>query len=245
MNHMRIRSIQTWLGGLMVGCLILAARAQSPAAAPAPAPAAKAQRILILGDSLMKGLSLPLESELAKQPGITTHSCAEIGTGLARLDLYNWHQEIAEQLKAFKPDTAVVWMGGNDNQPLKTAGGVIQPGTPEWSTEYARRVGLAMDTLIGGGVQRIYWMELPDMRDDKFQAEIAIMRDIQEKEAKPRSQVSLVAVRTLLSPTPGKYRKYVFSENGMPLDIRADDGIHLNRAGYKYLATKIAPTLVR
>lgn len=233
-------SRMVWVGVAVCG-LLASAWGQ---AAPAAAPADKASKIFILGDSLMKGLAFSLQSELNKHPGVTTRTCAEIGTGLARLDLFNWHQKISENTKEFLPDTAIVWMGGNDSQPLKTMRGVLQPGTPEWSAEYGRRVGMAMDLLIGGGVKRVYWMELPDMRDDKLQADVATVRDIQAKEAKVRKEVTVLPVRPMLSPTPGKYTQFLI-ENGIPVAVRAEDGAHLNLAGAKYIAAKVTPLVLQ
>ena len=231
--------------GLAVCGLLAPAWAQSaPAATPAAKPDAKASRIFILGDSLMKGLTFALQGELNKQPGVSTRSCAEIGTGLARLDLFNWHQKISEYTKEFHPDTAVVWMGGNDSQPLKTMRGVLQPGTPEWSAEYGRRVGMAMDLLIGGGVQRIFWLELPDVRDDKLQGDVAVVRAIQAKEVKLRGEVTLLPVRQMLSMTPGKYTQFLI-DGGVPVDVRAEDGAHLNAKGAKYVAAKVTPLILR
>ena len=229
---------------VLLGCLATACWAQTPpAAAPVPNATAKAQRILLVGDSLMKGLTLPLENELAKHPGVVTRSCAEIGTGFARLDLFNWHQKISELTKEFSPNIAVLWIGGNDVQPLKTTKGIFVPGSPEWAGEYAKRVGLAMDLLIAGGVQRIYWMEVPDMRDEQVQTHAEVIRGIQAKEAKQRPEVTWLPARNLLSQTPGKYTQYLITDSG-PMEVRGEDGIHLTARGYKYLAAKLAPSIL-
>ena len=244
MKNKQARWLQLMAGVVLAGGFSMTVVAQSAPAAAPKAGAAKQQRILIIGDSLMKGLSPSLESELAKQPNVVTRACAAIGTGLARLDLYDWHAKLSEQAKDFKPDTAIVWIGGNDIQPLKKGDTVIVPGTPEWAAEYGQRVGLAMDILLGGGVKRIYWMELPDMRDSTQQANATTIRAIQEKEAKLRTEVTWMPVRTILSPTPGKYSDYVFVE-GLPQDVRASDGLHLNVKGAKFLSAKLAPDIVR
>ena len=238
MNKIQTRCLGAFV---MLGCLATACWAQTPpATAPAPSTPAKAQRVLLIGDSLMKGFAPLLEAELSKQPNTVTRSCVEIGTGVTRLDLFNWHQKISELTKEFTPNIAVVWMGGNDIQPLKTTRGVFAPGSPEWASEYAKRVGLAMDLLIAGGVQRVYWMELPDMRDEKLQTQAEVIRDIQSKEAKQRPEVLWQPVRNLIGQTPGKYTQYITTDNGL-MNVRTEDGIHLTPRGYKYLAAKITP----
>lgn len=123
------------------------------------------ERVLILGDSIMQAVARSLERQLAGRPDIVAFSHTYIGTGLAQLDLYDWHERIQLLVAERNPDTVLIMMGANDNQPMRTDAGVTRPGEPAWEREYARRAGEAMDIMTRGGVSRIHWIELPDMRD--------------------------------------------------------------------------------
>ena len=248
MNSVPTQHWRWALAGLLTWSLATVAGAQSTAtvatAATATNASLKAQRILLVGDSLMKSIALALEGELHKHPGVVTRVCADTWTGLSRLDVYDWPEQIAAHCKQFKPDHALVWLGAADNQPARTLSGPLKPGTPEWATEYARRVGVVMDLLIGSGVRRVFWMDLPDMRDDQAQAAIDHVRTIQRQEAKHRPEVTVVYIRKLLSRTPGKFCPYIVREGGVTMDIRADDGVNLNLNGVKLVVVNVAPLLL-
>ena len=154
-----------WIAGIILAASsVLAQTSAPPEKAVSPSPSG-GHKVLILGDSIMKSLSFSLEREFAKCAGVSATSYSAIGTGLARLDLFNWHKQISALTTERKPDSAVIMMGANDDQPMKTTSGIVNVGTPEWEKEYGRRVAQAMDLLVGGGVEHVYWIQLPDMRE--------------------------------------------------------------------------------
>lgn len=195
-----------------------------------------AERVLILGDSIMQAVSRSLERHLSRRDGFGTTSFTHIGTGLARLDLFDWHQRIEEQVEAHQPATVIIMMGANDNQPLRTPDGIVRLENADWERAYADRAGTAMDIMIQNGVSEVHWIELPDMRDEALQRDVTLINRLVEAEAAKRSQVTFQEIRSLLSRSPGTFSPYIIQDNGMPLDIRAGDGIHLNRRGADLLA---------
>jgi hypothetical protein len=42
-----------------------------------------------------------------------------------------------------------------------------------------------------------------------------------------------------------KYSPYIIKKSGMPLNVRADDGIHFNRNGAKFLVDKVSPLVLK
>ena len=139
---------------------------------------ARAEKVWMAGDSMMKLVARSLSRELAAVPGTETITEVSIGTGLARLDLHDWMAK-ARGVAAQKPGIAVVLMGANDNQPMKTADGtVVKPGTPEWTKEYTVRVTAFLDLLKAGGIRHTIWIGLPDLRDPKLQAETRPVNEI-------------------------------------------------------------------
>lgn len=205
-------------------------------------PGWAAPSVLLTGDSMMKAIAPTFEMKLAGA-GFTVHSSAAIGTGLARLDLFDWHMQITSSVREYKPEIAIVMLGGNDNQPMRTESGIVPFGAAEWSAEYANRVGKFLDLMSTGGVKRIYWLEAPAMRDSQLNADVQIINQIARQEVAKRKQV-FFETRLLLSKTPaGAYSAYVIQANGMPLHVRLEDGMHLNRKGAEWLADRLIPVL--
>lgn len=225
---MKLNRLSLGLAALLLSGNLNLAQGQSP------------QNILIMGDSIMQAVARSLERQISRQGGgVKANSYTHIGTGLARLDLFDWLAQIEQQVQTHQPDTVFIMMGANDNQPMQTSGGVVRPGDAAWEREYARRAGEAMDIMVRLGVRRIHWIELPDMREARLQNDVNTINRLVREEANKRQNVTFQESRSLLSRTPGEYSPYIIQANGMPLDIRAGDGIHLNRRGADFLAEQM------
>ncbi|MBP7829253.1 MAG: DUF459 domain-containing protein [Kiritimatiellae bacterium] len=196
------------------------------------------QRVLIVGDSMMQIPAHSLELALSRKPEVQTKAFTRIGSGLARLDVFDWLAQMRTLVDEFKPDTALVFLGANDHQAMKTGEAVIQPGDAAWEAEYARRVGEAMDLLGAGKGTRVLWLQLPDMKEDKNREDADLMNRIFSAEAAKRG-VTFFETRPVLSRTPGKFAPYVIQANGMPLRVRSSDNIHLSREGADLLAAAV------
>ncbi len=201
------------------------------------------ERVLIVGDSIMQAVSRALQRELTRAGDYRATAYTSIGTGLARMDLFDWNAKIRALVSESKPTIVMIMMGANDNQPMRTASGILQMHTPEWDAEYERRVSEAIDIMTNGGVKTVYWMELPDMRDATLQTDVQHINKRIATACATRPAASFQPVRSLLSRTPGTYSPYILQPNGMPLDIRAGDGIHLNRQGADLLAAELVKRL--
>lgn len=201
------------------------------------------RNVLVCGDSMMKAVSRSVIREMAKDPGIKVIDLVSIGTGLARLDLFDWHAQLQAGV-AQKPVAAVLMMGANDNQPMKTSDGtVVQQGTPAWSAEYGRRVGRAIEILQAGGTRTVIWLSLPDVRDKTLQKDVTEINRIIRQQTQGRAGVVFVDTVPLFSPTPGTFSPYVMKKGGMPMQVRASDGVHLNPDGADLLAARIRQEL--
>jgi hypothetical protein len=226
--------------GKRISVLCLTAAAIVAAARPA-----EAARVWIAGDSMMKLVVRPLNRELAAIPGTEVlPEEVSIGTGLARLDVHDWMVK-AREAAAKKPEVVVLFMGPNDNQPMRLDNGsIVQFGTTEWSAEYRRRVGAFLDLLRAGGMKHALWISLPDMRDAKLQADTRAINAAVKAALDGRADTEYFDCIPLLSPKPGTYSAYVFrKDTGMPLHVRAGDGTHLNRDGADLLAKEIVARL--
>lgn len=227
---MELRRIFT--GILAMGCLGAACAFAEGLADRTP--------VLLIGDSMMKLPGFAMERELAKLPGIEAHSYAGIGTGLARLDAFDWMAKIDELCAAQKPRVAVVALGANDRQPmlLSEGRGVVQPGTSEWEEEYGRRLGLAMDRLHDGGCRQIIWLRLPPMRDPAVNEFAQRINELVSSQAACRPFVRVHDFNKLVADrrTGGFTERMMDPQTAAPIHVRERDGIHLSPEGSRILA---------
>lgn len=199
--------------------------------------------VLMIGDSMMKLPGHAMERELSRLPGIKATAFSGIGTGLARLDAFDWLAKMDALCAEHKPKVAVVALGANDRQPLQLPAGkgVVQPGTPEWDTEYSRRIGQAMDRLLAGGCEKIIWLQLPPMREPVVSDFTKHLNTLIVAEAARRPQVvahdfsKLVADRK----TGGFTERLMDPKTAASIRIRDGDGIHLSPEGARMLAMSL------
>ncbi len=203
---------------------------------------ASAQRILLLGDSMIAGgLGLFLERRL-REKGYETQRKGKSSTGLARPDFFNWTKEAGAQLKAFpNPDATVVMFGGNDVQGLKMGKGDqwIRWHEDGWREEYARRVTAFADLLAPSG-QHLFWIGMPVMRPEKFHLRVQRVNTIFRAEMAIRPGGHFVDIWRLLADDKGGYaHRIVVEPEGKPVRVRAGDGIHLSIAGAHHIAEHV------
>ncbi len=218
-----------WAAILAIGIVVHAANAETV-------------QVYALGDSMMKIPGRSLEKALKKQD-ISCEALTSIGSGLARMDLFDWGAKASTIVAEKKPETVFVMMGANDGQPMQGSGRVIQFGTPEWDAEYGRRAGNIMDTLTEGGVKLVCWIGLPCMRDKTIDEQVRSINQIVKEAASSRSAVTFFETYEMFS-RKGGYSSYIIQATGMPLDVRAADGIHLNRAGAQHLTSHLLETVI-
>ncbi len=206
--------------------------------AAAFAAAEETERVALIGDSMMKLLAHQAGREFVKRPGVEVAlQFTSLGSGLARLDAFDWMGKLESIMADLHPHTVIVALGANDRQPMILEGGrIVEPGDPAWETEYARRVGMAMDILLKGGARRVVWLELPDMRDESVQKDADFINRVFRREAESRPNVFFFETRPLLSRKSGGFTKFLMDERGRPFEIRDPDGIHLSRAGADLVA---------
>ncbi len=218
--------------------LLLLARLVTVQAAEPP------KRILVIGDSMMRITAHALELEAAKRPGVEVRSFTSLGSGIARLDVFDWMAKADELVAEFKPEVTIAWFGTNDRQALQVKDEVIQPGAPGWNQEYARRVGELMDKLAPGEGTRVVWLELPHMRDPKIHADVEAINALVQAEVERRERVEYFRTRTLLNRKADVFSPYIVGAKGMPLEVRDTDGVHLNRAGADLMASRLMKHLL-
>lgn len=196
--------------------------------------------VMALGDSMMKSVSGSLRRELAKRDVVVKEETS-IGSGLARLDLLDWHSHARSAVAEHTPEVVFIMMGANDNQPMRTAVGVLPFGSRPWDIEYGRRIGTLMDIMLEGGAVKVVWIGLPCMRDEKLSKDVMHMQQLAKQQADAREGVVFFPTVSVFCDRAG-FQAYIKLPNGMPVAARSPDGIHFSRQGAEILSMKLADT---
>jgi hypothetical protein len=228
----------------------------SPVTSPQSPPkqekfnASKQLRIWIAGDSLVV---VPGESVLRAIAGnraldATDAIDGRIATGLERPDAFNWFTHVRDVMESKKPPRAVIVMlGGNDDHGFMT--GIPEGrevgsfGSPTWRAEYRRRVATVMDTIVRNR-GFVVWIGLPISRDaDQTHRYDVINAIVQTEAAKRKGRVSYLDTYFYFAGEDGGYAQYVEDATGKLVKMRADDGVHFERAAGDLIAEKVLDLL--
>jgi uncharacterized protein len=230
---------------------------EQPAAGEEPPPAPRREtfspqrklRLYIAGDSLVVVPGQSLLRAIGSSPVIEPigEIDGRIASGLERPDVFNWFERAREVARKDKPRAAVVMFGGNDDHGFMTG---LPEGTeldgfggPRWTEEYRRRVAAIMDTLTRAGAFLV-WIGLPITRDPDQTARFdTINAIIQAEAAKRRGRVSYLDTYFYFAGTDGGYAQYVRDSSGALVKMRAEDGVHFERAAGDRIAREILKRL--
>ncbi len=198
--------------------------------------------LLVTGDSLTGYLGPILINEAASAEAVKGYVDTHNGTGLTRPDFVDWSVVAQQQVAADHPDAVVVMMGGNDFQNMTLPNGAFfQAGTPAWTKEYQRRAEICMRIWTQNGKARVYWLSMVPARNadwahDDGQINIALWR--------AAAAVPGAEYLNILGPVTvhGRYSDFV-NQNGQPVLIREQDGVHLNAAGSTIVANEVLAVL--
>lgn len=205
---------------------------------------AESSPVLLMGDSMMRLPGMAVERELLRRrPDVDVHVFSGIGTGLARLDAFDWLGKIKELTVKHKPVLAIVSLGANDRQPMRltSTGATVQPGTEEWIKAYAARIEQAADLFIEHGCKQVVWLLLPPMRDPIVNQHAETVNALVKAMAAQRPQVSLFDVGPLVADrrSGGYTERIIDPKTASAILVRERDGIHLSPLGARRLATAL------
>ena len=155
----------------------------------------------------------------------------KVSSGLSRPDFFDWPLRMRAQMKSFDPDVAVVMIGTNDGQSVEYQGKVLQFDTPAWLALYHKRVGAAMDILIGSQHRQVWWIGMPIMRSAAFSKVVRVLDSVYKSEAAKQPDVHWVDTYAMFADKSGHYQDYLPGPSGQMELMRQSDGIHFSRAG--------------
>ena len=209
----------------------------------------KKLRLWIAGDSLV---IIPGESilrEVAGNRAFETSDAIEgrLSTGLERPDVFNWFTHVRKVMESKKPRAVVLMFGGNDFQGYMTGApegvDVGTFGSPSWREEYRRRVATIMDTIVRRN-GFVVWIGLPISKDAEQTAKYDVINAIVQSEAaKRKGRAAYLDTYFFFAGEDGGYAQYVEDSAGRLVKMRADDGVHFERAAGDLIAEKVVDAL--
>jgi uncharacterized protein len=226
----------------------------SPPAAPQRRERFSPQRKLrlwIAGDSLA---IVPGESLLRATGGSPVLEPVgpvdgRIASGLERPDVFNWFRHVRDEPRETRAKAIVLMFGGNDDHGFMTGlpeGAEIGPfGSASWQAEYRRRVGVIMDSATENGAYLV-WIGLPITEDGEQTRRFDTINAIVQSEAAKRPRhVSYLDTYFFFAGDDGGYAQYVSDPSGKLVKMRANDGVHFERAAGDLIAREVLRRLNR
>ncbi|MGI5862848.1 MAG: DUF459 domain-containing protein [Myxococcales bacterium] len=192
--------------------------------------------VLLVGDSLMAGsLGAALESALARDRRFRVVRAHQIGTGLARPEVFDWNGVVAPLVEREKPHLVICSLGANDGQRIRHRGALLNFGDAAWNAVYRKRVKALMQTLAGADA-RVLWLGLPPMRSEGFTNRMRHLNRIFATTAKRVPRVDYMELGMLLTGRDEGFATFIRDEDGKLLRVRMEDGVHYSPAGARRVA---------
>ncbi|HEV2815450.1 MAG TPA: hypothetical protein VGW10_19490 [Solirubrobacteraceae bacterium] len=208
-------------------CLVVAALALAVAAAP---PALAAPRILATGDSMMQLTDRQLRAALAPHGRAVVMSDVRPATGLTKPHLFDWHHYAPRQVRRKRPDVVVAAMGANEAFPI---GRALCCGA-RWRVGYALRIERLARAWRRAGVERVYWLTLPEPVPGFLTPRFAGVNAAVQR----ARGITVVDTRPILTPD-GVFVSEAETSPGVVEKIRFDDGVHLWWPGARLVAAAV------
>lgn len=205
-------------------------------------------RIWVAGDSLSAEYGKSLYRLAADTGEMTPLDVVDfvVSSGLSRPDKFNWPAEIDGKTEALGPEVVVLMLGSNDDQGVQSPDGATHSfGSDGWKQEYRRRVGAVMDQIIAGGRYVVY-VGIPISENSGRNPKYQLINSIISGEAKARKgRAWYVDAYTLFQDANGNYAQYLPNDDGELVEMRTNDGYHLQRAGADRLAKLTLQVMAR
>jgi uncharacterized protein len=195
-------------------------------------------RVWIGGDSMWERPGPRLVSALAATAVVAPDLEFHYSTGLTRPDVLDWPTYASAEIARHDPELVLFSVGANDSQPLADAGVVHQPGSDGFVAVYEARTRELMTRLAADG-REVWWVGLPIMRSDTYDARMRLLDDIHARVAAEVDGVTHVPTRALFADADGRYVETLPDPDGVPRSMRLRDGIHLSDAGAARLAAHL------
>jgi hypothetical protein len=204
--------------------------------AAVPAHAA-GPRILVTGDSMMRGVDRSLGHELEAIQELSFRSDVRIGEGVTNAP---WIGRARRQAVEHQPNATVAFMGANDGYDMFRAVCCRE----KWVAKYEDRVTRMIRAYAREGSAEVYWLTLPAPRGGARRRRIFPKINNAIRRAVERSGPHAHLVDAWAVLTPGGHYRSTMHWNGAMLEVRSVDGVHLSRPGQGIAAALIRDALL-
>ncbi|MHB2165461.1 SGNH/GDSL hydrolase family protein [Alsobacter sp. R-9] len=193
--------------------------------------------VAVIGDSLAENLAGGLTEAFENNPDVQVQRRGRSSTGLVRDDFYDWRKATRELLASdAKVTHLVVMMGSNDRQTLRDAtGATLEPFTDAWREAYAARV----DELAAIAAERnvpLIWVGMPPMQNARTSADMLALNEIVRARLVRGGRGAYVDIWEAFTDPQNRFSATGPALTGETARLRANDGIHLTKAGARKAA---------
>ncbi|HMY39878.1 MAG TPA: hypothetical protein PK011_11185, partial [Marinagarivorans sp.] len=142
-----------------------------------PISLAPADKVLLVGDSMMQGVAPYVMSALRKQYAAEAIDLSKHSTGLAYPGFFNWPDTIKEHLTKTQFKALVIFLGANDTWDIIYKGKSIAIGNDFWRSLYSERVESILTSAQEHAVQ-VIWLGAPPMGRDKMNKYVPALNQV-------------------------------------------------------------------
>jgi lysophospholipase L1-like esterase len=202
-------------------------------------------KILVIGDSLGIDLGWGFTPTLPDGRYLSVTDDAVGSTGLVRSDFYNWPMQLRHELRVLHPTVVVALFGANDQQAIRTKGGLAEVGTKAWADAYGARVRQLAAIVVASGAA-IAWVGMPRMgpRADVSQRFVRQVNTVDQAALRTTTLGGFVSLAKLFTTSSGAYTPYVRLGRSVALGHQPDE-VHLTPWGASAIDTLVIGMLFR
>ncbi len=191
--------------------------------------------LFIFGDAMAGGLWAGTVRVAKGHPRLRINGRYREGSGFARPQIYNWQTRLPRTLEGRNIDIAIVMLGINDGQAIRSNNEYLVFNTPEWQNVYRSSVETMMTQLKQANIA-VYWVETPPVARLDLDAKLKIIAKIQQEEAE-KAGIRFVKIREKFTASDGSYTDRGADIYGNLIRLRSRNGIRFIKAGNNKLAS--------
>ncbi|KAA6224644.1 MULTISPECIES: GDSL-type esterase/lipase family protein [unclassified Campylobacter] len=192
------------------------------------------EEFLLIGDSLMQGVSIALSRDL-RNLGFNVTDLSRQNTGLAYKSYFNWAEATKKAFLANKNiKYLVILLGANDPWDIKRDGIFRHFNTPDWLEIYTERVDEIIQ-IAKKNKARVLWFEVPPVKSDDFERKMQVLNRIYGEEVLKNKEI-FINTRQAFAIN-NKFSSYIKDNDNKSVKMRTDDGVHFTPAGGRQMSS--------
>ena len=220
--------------------MLLAGPLSAPVAAQEQgrtAPPSNGYNVFIIGDALAGGLWAGTTRTGGQYPDFAITGRFKEGSGLARPDIYDWASAVPKILERHHVDIAIIFIGTNDGQDIRSEDGRLAFGSEAWAAAYQAQVDEIVRVFMEHGVT-VYWIGLPPMQSASHDEAVSRIAELQ-RERVLANGAKYIDVRPQFADASGGFAQSGIGIHGNEERLRSLDGIKFIKAGNDKLSMMV------